>query len=277
MYNAWAPDPRRKVCAANYNYYRKAEQHPDRIMTEHDLVYMLEGTWGIGQDGESWEIGPGDVIMLQAGHHHYGVTPCAPGTRTMFIHCTSSKEDRVFADGDEPGPALLRTGMVVSCGGRGRIRQLFEDIIDTFWSQAGHRHVRQSALLSLLLWELAEGSLIKTRVRDDMVETIVREIKRNPQRFYGIRELAGRFYVSEKTLTSRFRRVTGQSLHQYQMELKLDMVRMQMRTDPGKSLKELAAAFGFYDEFHMSRLFRRRFGMSPGLCRRMPEDGQRRP
>ena len=46
---------------------------------------------------------------------------------------------------------------------------------------------------------------------------------------------------------------TGQSLHPWQPKAKCPMAHELMVYDPSLTLKEVAAAYGFYDENHFSK------------------------
>jgi AraC-like DNA-binding protein len=70
-------------------------------------------------------------------------------------------------------------------------------------------------------------------------------------------------HVSVKSLTQRFKAAMKKTVHEYQVDLKLDMAFMLIQEDPQRPLKDLAQNMGFYDEFHFSRQFKRRFGYPP--------------
>lgn len=67
--------------------------------------------------------------------------------------------------------------------------------------------------------------------------------------------------VSVSTLTHRYRAETGQSPIGRLIEYRLDVARGMLLK--GASLKAIAAQTGFYDEFHLSKAFRQRFGTPP--------------
>lgn len=71
----------RKISAASYIYYAQGCLHPDRVMQEHDFVYMLNGQWEIFQGREAFFMENDDVLILHAGQHHFGVRDCLPGRR----------------------------------------------------------------------------------------------------------------------------------------------------------------------------------------------------
>ena len=47
------------------------------------------------------------------------------------------------------------------------------------------------------------------------------------------------------------------------------MVATQLVMEPELRLREIATAFGFHDEFHMSKAFKQKFGISPNEYRQM--------
>ena len=82
-----------KVMNANAPNYPTPLMHPNRILDEHDLIYIRTGEWEIGQGDETFLAREGDVLILSAGQSHYGVSPCRAGTGTMYIHALAHPTD----------------------------------------------------------------------------------------------------------------------------------------------------------------------------------------
>lgn len=51
--------------------------------------------------------------------------------------------------------------------------------------------------------------------------------------------------------------------------LKLNMAHEQIPANPKRGIRDIALSFGFYDEFHFSRLYKRQFGYAPSVHRGM--------
>lgn len=94
-----------------------------------------------------------------------------------------------------------------------------------------------------------------------------RLIQTTPQTFFTGKDLADRFFVCERTLSNQFKKAYGKTLYVYQMDVKLEMVRQFLLSQPEVKLHETALNFGFCDEFHMSRTFKRKYGVSPSQYR----------
>lgn len=252
---------RRRVCECNVNYSPEGIYHPDRVMEVYDLLYLTEGSWEIWEEEQCCFLQKGQVLLLEPGRHHYSRKKCTPGMRNMYIHF-----ERMEGDGTGQGEGIM-IPKISDCAGSREVQRLFEQMAETFWSGGVHRERRLTALLELLLCELSSEEENGTAGKDPLIREILQRFYAEPERFFSPAELAADCGYSVRTLSGRFKKYTGKSIHQYQMQLKLDMARSQIRQDPARGLKDIAGSFGFYDEFQFSRLFRRQFGYPPSACR----------
>lgn len=252
---------RRSVCECNINYSPEGILHPDRVMDVYDMLYLTEGSWEIWEGNNCWFLQKGQVLLLEPGIRHYSRKKCTPGMRNIYIHF-----ERMEGDGGGTGEGV-RIPKISECAGRREVTGLFEQMAQTFWSGGLHKEKKMTALLELLLCELDTEEIDKTAGRDPMIREILQRFYAAPERFFSPEELAEDYGYSVRTLSGRFKKYTGKSIHQYQMQMKLDMARSQIRQDQARGLKDIARSFGFYDEFQFSRLFKRQFGCPPSACR----------
>lgn len=260
LLNILDSDIRRKVTTCNFNQHIYAP-HPDRIMQEHDLIFIKEGDWDICQDDVPYHVAAGDVILLQAGRHHYGMEPAASIVKTRFIHFTRCQNDRINETGTA-GSVEYVFPMIVHCGKNPLIEHYFDSIIYAFWHHDPYAVNKTSSLLDLLLCEISSMKEKSSR-NYSLVEDVKLTIRRNPDRFIGNQELAEQCCCSVRTLTSRFKEETGYGVHAWQMKVKCEMAKELLRTDASLTLKEVAATFGFCDEYHFSKCYKKEFGKSP--------------
>lgn len=260
MVSRFQLDAPRRVLSANANFYQAPALHPERVMAEHDLVYLLRGGWPIEQAGLVHPVGPDQVILLHAGQRHGGSTPCLAGTRTLYLHISADPGD---AFGPGPGAAIPT---VVSCRDGGRVRALFEQAVQAFLSGGPARQARLSALCQLILCELHEQGA-RPEGRTGAADAAAAYLHAHPHRNVPVAELAQAAFVSERTLREQFRRRFGCTPHQYQTALKIRLVQVMLRDFPELPLREVAHSFGFCDEFHLSRVFKRQVGAPPSAWR----------
>ena len=289
----------RRIEEANYNTFVNPLLHPDRVMQQHDFLYILDGTWEavIENEGraETFGLGKDDLVILPAGIHHYGTRLCSPNSRNMYLHveaaagdCPGGQEEAVsvncpagqeeIVSGDSPAEltdgkdgkrdfVLLPT--LIHCGGSMEISRYFSEIIAVYWGDSLYKSNRLSCLFDLLLCELGE-QVRKTPVSPQslaFVHRIAQFLQINPERFFSVSDIAREFCISEKTLNKRFKTVYGKTFYAWQMEQKLEMVYQYLHNHPDITLKETAINFGFYDEFHLSRAFKKKFGAAPKYMR----------
>jgi AraC-like DNA-binding protein len=270
LYNILSTGQRREVLDVNFNLHKKGELHPDRTLKFHDIVYILEGGWEIAQDDSRYVLDQGDIIFLHAGHHHYGVNGYLPGAKTMYLHINCLREDSLAweAEGKTPAENILVLPVVIKSHDSVTTRSLFEDIIFTYWSDMNNKSIRLAALVDLLLCNLSEADKQRTNFYEKLVEDALYLIRLTPQRIFTLAELSALLHVCSRSLTGKFKKVTGKSIHQYQIELKLEMAYMLIKDNPSRPFKEVAGNLGLYDEFHFSKLFKRKYGFSPSGLRR---------
>ncbi|MEL6188797.1 MAG: AraC family transcriptional regulator, partial [Myxococcota bacterium] len=75
----------------------------------------------------------------------------------------------------------------------------------------------------------------------------------------------------------QFRRSTGLSPHQYQLRIRVERAQELMSRSPERSLAQIALECGFYDQAHLTRVFRRYVGETPGRFRAQLSSTPRRP
>ena len=244
-----------EVREAYHNRFAEGIPHPDRVMEEHDFIYLLEGEWEIFEEGTAYLLRPGDVLLLTAGRRHWGVRPCRDGTRTIYLHVRAPRPS-----GDEPTPSGgLSLSPFTPCAARPEVLRLFEELAQQFAAPSPVRETRLSALFSLLLAALWEAQRAPSPGADEeLAHRAARYLRENSFRFVREKELAAQFFLCPKTLSRRFSAVMGMTPYQYQRRYRLEAARAFLASNPGASLRQAAENFGFCDEFHLSRKLSRR-------------------
>ncbi|MBO4573369.1 MAG: helix-turn-helix transcriptional regulator [Clostridia bacterium] len=256
-----------KIEIASYNYYPNGEPHPDRVLTTHDLFILLDGSWEVWQDDNMFILNKGDALFLFAGRHHYGIKNCAPNTKTIFIHFYPSDKDVLSKTAPSSGNyAVFPT--IIHCSDSRLVYDYMETITSVFWSRDKFREQRLEAYSNLLFCELASAK--NNILKDDLqlINDILNEIHKNPQKFFTLDELSGKYYISKRKLVYMFKEHTGVPPHTYQLNTKLDLCHNLIKYENGIKIKAVAERYGFYDEYHFSKVFKKKFGYSPSSLKR---------
>ncbi|PTY08022.1 hypothetical protein DB347_00080 [Opitutaceae bacterium EW11] len=82
-----------------------------------------------------------------------------------------------------------------------------------------------------------------------------------------VAEMAAHAHLSPSLFSRRFRATTGQTPLQYVLSLRLERARAALAST-GASIARVATDFGFFDQAHFSRHFKRRYGLTPGVFMR---------
>ncbi len=98
-----------------------------------------------------------------------------------------------------------------------------------------------------------------TAVRQYMAQNIFRPV--------GVGELADLAGLSESWFSRAFKQTSGLSPQRWIAECRV-VAAKEMMADPGRPLADIAAATGFSDQAHLSRVFRRSVGVPPSQWRR---------
>lgn len=249
------------IQTCNYCHFMQPFIHYDRTMEVHDFIYLERGSWEIYQDDTPYLLLPGDVLCLEAGRHHYGKIPCPPDTRTIFIHMYRNP-----GDGD-PARATVELPTLIKANKRD-LKSQFERIVNIWWRDASYKELRSSARLELLLCDLMQQTSEPLIIDQWPVNAVHRLIIKNPEINYTLGQIADELSISERSLRYKFSQVAGQTVHQYQRDLKLRMAAQLMRAEPWSSLTDIAHTFGFCDEYHFGKEFKRSYGVSPGVYKR---------
>ena len=251
----------RTVIEANHIIYTCPDVHPDRIMDTHDLFYVLEGQERVWLENEEIIDNTGDATLLPANYHHYGLIPFKPNTHAIYLHFTTAGNDHPVKQNEAvPSNAIVIPSYLHISNLK--IIECFQDMAKIYWSNSPHKALKCSAILNLLLTELSDTYRQQDAKNNQIIDDVLALLANHPHKFYTIPELAKYTGLCPKTLTSHFRTVTGQTIHKYQINSKLEQIEALLR-NRYINLKSLSINFGFYDEYHLNSCFKKKYGISP--------------
>ena len=148
MEYAFELSSQRRIVEANYNTFVNPLLHPNRVMQQHDFLYILDGEWEIALENEvAREIYPvkkGDLVILPAGVHHYGTKLCSPNSRNMYIHTDTMAGDHLICPKETNAAKqdLVVLPTVIHCGSHVGISKYFSEIITVYWGDSVHKSKR---------------------------------------------------------------------------------------------------------------------------------------
>jgi AraC family transcriptional regulator len=96
------------------------------------------------------------------------------------------------------------------------------------------------------------------------VSRAVAFIQANYTQDIGLKDIAAAAHVSPYHLTRLFKRAIGYAPYQYLIHARVTGARVLLSAGRRRSLADIAAAVGFVDQSHLTRHFKKAFGMTPG-------------
>lgn len=231
-----------------------------RLYGMYAAVFVHAGS-GIYRDTRGSEIplsaGDGVIVFPDLGHH-YGPRP-GESWDEVFIAFSGPAFDGWRAHGLDPSRPVWRVG------------------------KAGSETPRLLEILSMRSQSPGEMCRVSARVHELISDWVARRPP-NPamppwiepakqalasfQENVSIEAIARRSGLHPDAFRKTFAKFTGESPSGFRRSRKLELARDLLRRGD-LSLAQIAEALGFYDVFHFSKLFKRRYGVTPAQFRKM--------
>jgi AraC-like DNA-binding protein len=245
------------------------------------------------------EVSTGDLVVLPHGQAH--TIADAPGSRVVAL-------ERIIQDQAPADASHIRYGgsgalTRLLCGGfsvaathaalnvlpdilhvrtkRVPVASWIEPILAMLKSEAADGQLGSSAIVTkiadvfltqaLRAWLVdAQGSgvLFTGQVRDQPIAEAVRAIQSRPAEPWTVDRLAAQVGLARTALGVRFRELVGESPIRYLTKVRLGQAAAYLSTSQ-LTIYEVMRLTGYRDVAAFSKAFKRQFGQSPGVYRRM--------
>jgi AraC family transcriptional regulator len=222
---------------------------------EAQICFVLEGEYFETTRGRAWRLAPGVTWFRPPGELHSNVVAREQDALTLLVSIERERFKRL--ERLHPDPRLLRSVL-----------------LDEFRSELIGEFQRGDACAALALegWALLLLSqterLLGSRADapPEWLHDAVRLIEGSFCNPISLATVAARIAVHPATLAAAFRRYHQVSVGELIRELRLRHARQALRGSRAP-IKQIAVEAGFYDQAHLGRCFKRRFGISPAFCR----------
>ncbi|WP_261850786.1 AraC family transcriptional regulator [Clostridium folliculivorans] len=244
--------------------------HPDRTLPFHDLVYVISGGFNVIVENELIESREGDIMFLPAHKHHYPNSNNLKNSSCYYIHFSCDIKDYViFKKPDNIIESYYCIPSKLNLRDNHKSLYYFNEL--SLLCNMGNESNSKlaSSILSRILSEIDLQFNITDHLQyNQLTKDIISILEENLQDKITIEDLSKSLNFAPRTLQKHFKTSTGKSIHDYYLELKLNNSKYFLISYPHMKLKEIAIMFGFYDEFHYSKAFKKLFNISPNNYRR---------
>jgi AraC-like DNA-binding protein len=203
------------------------------------------------------EAGPGDLITVNPGEVHDGAPIGGPRCWRMLYFAPEiiGAAARDLSEGCDASLEFQAPVFAGHAPARRRLLTLFRRL-------ARGRDITDlscEALLLQLLSLLGEGTARRCAAPVRRAKDFIDD---HPERTMRLEELARLCGLSKFQFLRAFTRATGLTPHRYIVQVRLQ--RAKRLLEAGDTIAAAAAACGFADQSHLTRLFARSYGFTPG-------------
>jgi len=213
----------------------------------HELIVVVGGKMIVDIGAERVTAETGDVLFYAAGAAHEEWSDAAHPADTIFFAFTAKGLVLPVKSGDS----------------RGRIRELARWALEERERPTPGSALIQAAALGIILIEFQHGLVEKP----DLVRATRRYMKDHMRESIRLDDLAAAAQLSKYHFLRRYRALTGRTPAQDMRIVRVEAARDIIRHGD-MPLKAVAAAVGFVNEYHFSRIFKQHFGVPPGYFRK---------
>ena len=91
----------------------------------------------------------------------------------------------------------------------------------------------------------------------------------NYSRDISLHSLATHMNMSQAYVSRLFKKLTNHNFKDYLSNIRIEKAVTLMMEHPSSSIQEIAAMVGYDDAYHFSKLFKKRYGISPSQVRKL--------
>lgn len=253
-----APDgsypPHPEFHPQDYNFPKKG-----RILQEYALVYILRGKGKLIVGDEEYTLKSGSVFFLFPGISHFYAPDPETGWDEYWVGFNGPEIKRLHEQQFfSPERPLYQIGV------HQNLIRFFNDIIDLAKREPPAYQLNMgSTILRLISSILAleqkhnqpgESELLVEKSKALLTENIHSNIT--------IEEIAAEMGLNSSRFGKIFKNYTGLTPYQYFLHMRIN--RAKELLEPGEyTIKEVAFKLHFNDQYHFSKLFKQKAGLSP--------------
>lgn len=248
---------------ADYTYYRHKHSLFEIIIPENqNYKCILNGT--------RLELPPGKLLFVHTGDMHQDIFDEGMRFYCLTFRITNSsllsESCRVFKKTIKPSAQISNIPE----------NKTFTSLCNLLKIEAARDGIFAyyiiNGLFQAIFWqiirEFPEKSLtpifLKSAQDEDLKNSLLDYFERNAYEMINIAEMAKALYMSESSLSHKTKTVLGISPAKAFMRYKMQKAFVLLK-ERQMSIKEVSELFGFEDQFHFSKTFKRHMGKSPSL------------
>jgi len=250
-------------------------------MHSHDhleMAFILSGEGKYRFENGVLPVKEGDLLILNPGERHQALAcPEAAVPSTEFFVGAMDFQFEGLPANTFPVPEgkhVLHTS--------GELRQKLFRICSAMEAEnavcrQGRYYMLRAYLVQILLLALREqyepiertdGYAFESVNRSYLVEQILNYFEDHYNEKISLDRIAGNMYLSPFYISRIFKSETGETPIRHLINIRMEKARGLLESGQGGSIQEVAAAVGYDDAYHFSKLFKKHYGITPSQARK---------
>ena len=243
-----------------------------------EIAFVLSGCGRYHIEGKIYEVAEGDLIIINPGVHHQAIDTPEGEQPTVeffvgFIDFRLEGYPTNFLPVPDGGHIIHTTG---------ELRQKLFKICSSMEAESavqrqGRYFMLKAYLIQLLILVLREqsepisqtkGYSFESVNRKYVVEQMLNFFEDHYAEKISLDQIAENMYLSPFYISKIFKSETGDTPIRHLINIRLEKAKEILENGGGGSIQEIAASVGYEDAYHFSKLFKKRYGISPSQAKK---------
>lgn len=239
------------------------------------LFYAIEGTHTLVTSNATYDICGGDIVYIPHSLPYKSTySPVFSQIKINFDFFDAAKEfppkplpilfiNHLDAN-TEPFQKPLAPPFddVILMRGASNCRQYFEDIFRQMQTQKNEFDVIAASLLTSILAQMQQNSLLGSEKTNLLVDTIIHYIHKNYMTPLTAKQISDELHFHPVYINRQFKLATSCSIYQYILNYRCNEAKRLLDTTD-LSIQNIAFEVGFQSAAHFTQIFKKRTGKSP--------------
>ena len=262
-------------------YFWKGTKTTDAAKADsHDyakLIFVLSGQGKYRIEHKIYTVSEGDLIVINPGVLHQSLVSNPENPTTEAIVGFTDIQFAGFLLNEVPLP---EDGAVIHTQGelRQKLFKIFTSMdAENVVRRTGRYYMLKAYLMQALLLLVREqteaiavstGCSFKSANKKYVVEQMIEYFEDHYAEKISLDQIADNTYLSTVYISKIFKAETGDTPIRYLINIRLEKAKELLENGWEGSIQEVAMEVGYDDAYHFSKLFKKRYGVSPSKVMR---------
>lgn len=233
----------------------------DQGRCDYHVLYVKQGEMQLEIAGKSTVLKEGESAFYAKGDRQFYIIPHDKDAVIYWLHFTGTSVEDMLCS------LSLTESRIIPIKSKAQFEGCFSQLIHTHILSTATHEQEETALLLQLLTQLFLACQKESISNYHEIYSAAEYICDHFAEELDMDQLAENLHLSKSRFAHLFKELVGSSPSNYQQKLRLEKARHYL-LHTSQSVKEIAHAVGYSDALYFSRLFRKKYDVSPKDFRR---------